>query len=109
LFAVSMLVLAIFYPRKFSRSTSVDASRFLLHKLRTVTELRLYHRPLEAALLGKYSTAKAMKYDIVQELMKKQTVFRRKHKETKHRRRSIIEAFLIVSLASIYFIISLFI
>ena len=50
LFAVVMVILAIFYPAKFKRSK--NTKRLLLYKLHSVSELRLYNQSLQKAIWG---------------------------------------------------------
>src|SRR5699024_7897336 len=62
LFAVAMVLLATFYPRKFTRKTQNLA--FLRQKINNIKTLGLYRPVLQRTLTGKYPSARAMRNDL---------------------------------------------
>lgn len=101
LFAVVMVILAIFYPAKFKRSK--NTKRLLLYKLHSVSELKLYNQSLQKAILGKYASAREMKDELMQVLVKRQLKDRKKRKNSSPHP---VEALFITMLSGIYYIIS---
>ncbi|MHA6252889.1 protein kinase domain-containing protein [Oceanobacillus sp. CAU 1775] len=63
LFAVAMLCLEIYYPKRFSRPTQAK-ERYLFRKINRVRELTPYAYLLKNALGGKYKTAAQMKREL---------------------------------------------
>ena len=104
LFAVVMVILAIFYPAKFKRSK--DSKRLLLHKLHSISELKLYNQSLQKALLGKYVSARQMKDEIMHVLVKRQLKDKKKHKNSLT---YLVESMYISMLSAIYYVVSQFI
>lgn len=101
LFAVVMVILAIFYPDKFKRTA--DSRRLIIHKLRAIPELKLYNRSLQNAVLGKYETASQMKDELMQQVASRQMAAREEGKSKSAYRR---EAAAIAVIAGMYYMMS---
>lgn len=101
LFAVVMVILAIFYPDKFKRTA--DSRRLIIHKLRAIPELKLYNRSLQNAVLGKYETASQMKDELMQQVASRPMAAREEGKSKSAYRR---EAAAIAVIAGMYYMMS---
>src|SRR5690625_117689 len=99
LFALVMVVLTIFYPSQFKRTT--DTRQFIFRKIAAVRELQLLRPVLQKAITGKYRRAKDMKEDILQRMMKQHVGKKSKQREkTSH----VAEALWVTTISSIYYI-----
>lgn len=101
LFAVTMVALAIFYPRKFLRVE--HNGPFLRRKINGLASLREYAPALQGALRGAYPSAKAMRDALTKQMRASRSQQGRSYKET-----SLVELFLLASCASLYYGIYLF-
>lgn len=103
LFALVMIVLAIYYPTPFKRSALPlqDLSR----KVRQIHSLHMIHPILLDALSGKYPTAHAMKTALIQIVVKKRT---KRRKYRKPASSYLVQSLLVASIASLYYVLSLF-
>src|SRR5699024_6538628 len=63
LFALVMVFLNIYYPKRFEKGANPKAT--LLKKLYDVRQLRVYRGCLKKALLGSYQTSADMRYDLL--------------------------------------------
>ncbi|WP_369693596.1 serine/threonine protein kinase [Lentibacillus sp. CBA3610] len=63
LFALVMVFLHIYYPKRFEKGPNPKAT--LLKKLHDARPLRLYREPLKKALLGKYQSAADMRNELL--------------------------------------------
>ncbi|GIO24230.1 protein kinase [Oceanobacillus sp. J11TS1] len=107
LFAVAMVFLHIYYPRRFDRVAGEASGKLLEKKLYRAKDLDLLHPILKRALKGKYLTASEMKKDVIDKMKQLQ---RRSHYHKKTRQKKnypVLESFSISIVASIYWIISL--
>ncbi len=100
LFAIVMVILAIFYPNKFKRNK--DSKNLLLSKLNNIPELRLYQKSLQKAVLGKYSSARQMKDEIMQMMLKQQVKGKRRDNSQST---YLVEAFLILVASGAYYLV----
>lgn len=108
LFAVAMVFLHIYYPRRFERSAGEPSDKLLEKKLQRAKDLNIVYPMLRRAIKGKYRTAGEMKKEVIEKLQQLQ---RRSHYHSKQRQRKkypVFESFSISVVASIYWIISLF-
>lgn len=103
LFALVMVVLTVFYPKQFKRTD--QSSQLIFQKIAAVSELKLFHSSFQKAITGKYKSAKEMKEELLQKMMKQQASYQRKQKQKSS---YIIEALLITSISTVYYIISYF-
>lgn len=107
LFAVAMVFLHIYYPRRFERTAGESSEKLLEKKLYRAKDLGLLHPILKRALKGKYATASEMKKDVIDKMKQLQ---RRRHYHKKARQTRnypVLESFTISLVASAYWIISL--
>ncbi|MEI3604580.1 protein kinase [Pseudogracilibacillus sp. SE30717A] len=99
LFAMVMVVLAIFYPKKFKRNH--DSKTLLISRLNAIPELRLYNRSLQKAVFGKYASAKEMKDELMHLMIKQQSKAKRKENKPSY----LVEAFLIIVASGTYYFV----
>lgn len=97
LFALAMIMLAIYYPEKFKRTNATK--NVLLTKLYARNELKLYRPCLQKALTGKYRTAKEMKRDLMQTILQLQ----KSKRKNKWNWSYVIQAITILSISFIYY------
>ncbi|HLS66788.1 MAG TPA: protein kinase family protein [Pseudogracilibacillus sp.] len=97
LFALAMIMLAIYYPEKFKRTNATK--NVLLTKLYAINELKLYRPCLQKALTGKYRTAKEMKRDLMQTILQLQ----KSKRKNKWNWSYVIQAITILSISFIYY------
>lgn len=64
LFALAMIILAIYYPRTFKRTN--NARELIKRKMLQIAPLKPYYRCLLKALDGRYQTARQMHQDLLQ-------------------------------------------
>jgi len=102
LFAIVMVMLAIFHPNKFKRVN--NAQQQLLSKIDSTPQLRFYRRNLQRAILGEFQSAKEMKEEIMRTLIKQQASMREKRQK---KYTYLIEAILIFLISGVYYIISI--
>ncbi|MFD2131089.1 protein kinase [Pseudogracilibacillus auburnensis] len=101
LFALVMVILAIYYPRHFKRSN--HSKQLILKRIAVVRDLQLYEHCLQKAILGQYKLASEMKADLLQ------TMWKRHKKENKKRAAKgnyVIQAVIISSLSGVYYLVS---
>jgi len=96
LFAVTMVLLTVFYPRKFTRVG--DSYSLLRKKVMQVRPLRIYAPVLLQSLAGTYRNSRAMRDDLYKRLTDDK--HKRQKRSTKH---SVMELILVVGCASIYY------
>lgn len=107
LFALSMAILEIFYPKRFPRPTH-GREKYLIRKIDQVSELKPYAVLLKKAITGKYTTATQMKIEL------QQTLFQMQRRKARKRNKQIsfpvtfIEATWISFLSMFYILFSLF-
>src|SRR5690625_2462872 len=102
LFALAMIMLAIYYPEKFKRTNATK--NVLLTKLYAINELKLYRPCLQKALTGKYRTAKEMKRDLMQTILQLQNSKRKNKWNWSY----VIQAITILSISFIYYCLTFF-
>lgn len=102
LFALVMIVLAIYYPHPFKREQ--NPLKQLSSKLDTLHELSPIRSILIAALQGKYHTADQMKSDLIHVSLKRQV--KRKDRNKSSISTDIKQSFIIGCLAFICYILS---
>ncbi|WP_339235329.1 protein kinase [Oceanobacillus sp. FSL W7-1281] len=108
LFAVAMVFLHIYYPRRFGRIAGESSEKLLEKKLYRASDLQLLHPFLKKALKGKYSTAAEMKKDVmgkIKQVQHKRSQYRKKMQQKKVY--PVKESFSISLAASVFWIISL--
>ncbi len=98
LFAIVMIILSIYYPRQFKRQTTPRQDLF--PKIAMIKELRIIHPILRAALEGKYTSAKAMKADIMNSAIRRQTSRKDRQKSTPS---YFIQSFIVITIAAVYY------
>jgi predicted Ser/Thr protein kinase len=64
LFALVMVFLHIYYPRRFEKTA--QSEKLLFKKIDQVKPLQPYRNPLKKAIAGKYNTSSEMKNDVLQ-------------------------------------------
>ena len=102
LFAIVMIILSIYYPRQFKRQTT--PRKDLFSKMMMIKELRMIYPILQAALEGKYESARAMKADIIGVAVKRQSSRKDRKKPTSsHFAQSVI----VCVIAAFYYGLSL--
>lgn len=106
LFALVMVLLTVFYPSRFLKTT--DPEQIIFSKIDKVQELKPYKDCLKRAVLGKYSSSAAMKKDLISVLYSRQ---RRKLGQQNRRSKKVLPFFIesggILLLATSYYIVSL--
>ncbi|MEK4299072.1 protein kinase [Oceanobacillus sp. FSL W8-0428] len=108
LFAVAMVFLHIYYPRRFERMTGEPSEKLLEKKLYRATDLQLLHPILRKALKGKYHTAAEMKTEVmdkIKQVQRRRSQYRKKVQQKKAY--PVKESFSISLIASVFWIISL--
>jgi len=103
LFALVMIVLAIYYPRQFKRGPA--PLNFLNTKMMMIKELQIIHPVLVNALKGKYTSADAMKTDILHCTVKQQMSRKAQRKASPS---YVVQSILIGTVASFYYVLSFF-
>jgi len=103
LFAVVMVFLTVFFPKKFKRTH--HSHQLIIQKVNEIPALKPYRRCFHKAILGKYDTARQMKEDVLHALISRQSIqrFRRNHKT-----HLIVEAMIISILSGICFTVTYF-
>lgn len=71
LFALAMVVLAIYYPKHFKRTDNIKEDIF--KKIAAIPALRIYENMLQKAISGNYLSAKQMREDLVYSCIRAQT------------------------------------
>ncbi|MFD1362564.1 protein kinase domain-containing protein [Lentibacillus salinarum] len=71
LFALVMVFLNIYYPKRFEKGSNPKAT--LMKKLHDVRQLRVYQDTLKKALLGHYRTSADMRQDVVNAINRQRT------------------------------------
>lgn len=96
LFAVAMVILAVFYPKKFTRVKHNNV--YIKRKLLQIKSLEPYAPVLLKAIEGKYTSAKQMRDDLFKRMMRTNKL------ETKQTSSSfLLELILLGTLSSAYF------
>lgn len=96
LFAVAMVILAVFYPKKFTRVKHNNV--YIKRKLLQIKSLEPYAPVLLKAIEGKYTSAKQMRDDLFKRMMRMNKL------ETKQTSSSfLLELILLGTLSSAYF------
>ena len=103
LFALVMIVLAIYYPHPFKRQP--NPLKQLSSKLHALNELSPIRSILIAALQGKYDTADQMKGDLIHVSLKKQMKRKDRHKSSAST--NVKQSIIIGCFASLCYILSL--
>lgn len=103
LFALVMIVLSIYYPNPFKRRSL--PLPFLSQKVTNIKRLHLIHPILLNALSGKYDAAQAMKDALIKTVVKKRT---KRSQPQKSATSYLIQSVFVASVASLYYILSLF-
>lgn len=99
LFALVMVILTIFYPQQFKRTAG--SRQLIFQKIAAVHEISLFRPIFQKAIVGKYKTAKAMKEEVLERMMKQQMGKAVKQRENPS---YAIQALWITSISSLYFI-----
>ncbi|WP_080871802.1 serine/threonine protein kinase [Oceanobacillus timonensis] len=108
LFAVAMVFLHIYYPRRFDRMAGESSEKLLEKKLYRARDLQVLYPVLKKALKGKYTTAGEMKKDVIgkiKQVQNKRSQYRQKTQRKK--RYPVKESFSISVVASVFWIISM--
>ncbi|MFS0749639.1 serine/threonine protein kinase [Oceanobacillus sp. 1P07AA] len=106
LFALAMVFLNIYYPRRFDRVKD-SSEKLLMKKLDQVSDLTPYRPLLQKAIRGKYTTSTAMKKDLLSLMQQKQ---KRKHYHQRSKKTSnylLVESISIGCIATVYYLLSL--
>lgn len=108
LFAVAMICLEIFYPKRFSRPAQAR-ERFLFKKINQVNELSPYAYVLKKAIGGKYNSATQMKKELQQSIDTMQKKRVKKHINKTTTPPNLLELTWMSLLSILYLLISLII
>ncbi|MFD1039868.1 protein kinase family protein [Virgibacillus byunsanensis] len=109
LFALVMVILTIYYPRRFEKGPKPEVT--LLNKLNEVKQLKIYRDCLKKAIYGKYQSSAEMKQEVAATLYRVQrTRQQRKGTDAKEtsKRPLLIETGSIFFIALFYYVFSLF-
>ncbi|MFC3040966.1 protein kinase family protein [Virgibacillus xinjiangensis] len=103
LFALAMVFLNIYYPKKFEKGS--DSAKTLLRKINNIPDLQPYRQPLRKAVLGQYISSATMMKDVAS-IVKGQQPNRRRPARKEHSS-PLAENSLIGLIAVIYYFFSL--